>query len=97
MRLAISKRGCYHADVYCNDSEVAKKMLRENCISIVAVDYFLNGHDNGKNVIAWAIKKKVLPQFVVITETDRTKRMLLMSELMDGGYRSPDGTTFIKH
>lgn len=97
MRLAISKRGFYHADIYCKDSVFAKRALRENSISIVAVDYFLNGRDNGKNVIAWAIEKNVLPQFVVITESDRTKRQLLMSALIDGGYCSPDGTTFMKH
>ncbi len=97
MRLAISKHGFYHADVYCRDSDYAKKMLRENAISIVAVDYFIDGRENGQNVISWAIKKNVLPQFVVITEKDRTKRMVLMSALMDGGYCSPDGTTFMKH
>ncbi len=57
MRLAISRRDWYHADIYCKDSAYAKKALRENSISIVVVDYFINGRDNEKNVIAWAIKK----------------------------------------
>lgn len=97
MRLAVSRRGNYHADFYCSDSNSAKKILNENCISIIAVDYYLNGRDNGQHVLEWAIRKNVLPSFVVITESDRTKRMTLMSELLDGGYCSPDGTTFMKH
>ncbi len=97
MRLAVSKQGSYSADFYCADSYAAKKVLNEQMISIMAVDYYLNGRENGQSVLSWAIKKNVLPQFVVITEKDRTKRMALMTALVDGGYASPDGTTFIKH
>ncbi|MFL0801024.1 MAG: hypothetical protein K6L80_11275 [Agarilytica sp.] len=97
MRLAVSKQGSYSADFYCANSYSAKKVLNEQMISIMAVDYYLNGRENGKSVLSWAIEKNVLPQFVVITEKDRTKRMALMSALVDGGYASPDGTTFIKH
>jgi len=42
-------------------------------------------------------QKKLLPLYVVVTESDRKKRVLLADELTKGGYKSADGTTFIKH
>ena len=97
MRIALSKRECYHADIYCSDSNSAKKTLRENQISILAVDFYLYGRENGTRVLAWARTKKLLPPYVVVTESDRNKRVLLAEELTKGGYNSADGTTFIKH
>ncbi len=97
MRVALSKRECYHADIYCNDSNSAKKTLRENYISILAVDFYLFGRENGTRVLAWAREKKLLPPYVVITESDRNKRVALAVELTKGGYSTADGTTFIKH
>lgn len=97
MRVALSKRGCYHADIYCSDSNSAKKILRENHISILAVDFYLHGRENGTHVLMWARKKQLLPPYVVVTESDRKKRVVLAEELIKGGYASADGTTFIKH
>ena len=97
MRVALSKRQCYHADIYCSDSNFAKKTLRENQISILAVDFYLAGRENGTDVLAWAITKQLLPRYVVLTESDRNKRVLLTKELIKGGYSSADETTFIKH
>jgi len=97
MRVAVSKRGNYHADVYCADSQSAKKTLKENCVSILAVDFYLNGRDNGQTILEWAREKHLLPQFVVVTESDRNKRVLLALELTKGGYCTADGTTFMKH
>jgi len=97
MRIALSKRECYHADIYCRDGTSAKKTLRENHISILAVDFYLHGRENGTHVLAWARAKQLLPAYVVVTESDRNKRILLAEELTKGGYCSVDGTTFIKH
>jgi len=97
MRVALSKRGGYHADIYCSDSNKAKKILRENHISILAVDFYLYGRETGIHVLAWARTKQLLPPYVVVTESDRNKRVLLVEELTKGGYNSADGTTFIKH
>ncbi|MGI0119100.1 hypothetical protein [Zooshikella sp. RANM57] len=96
MRVAVSKRGNYNADIYCSDSHSAKKILKENRVSILAIDFYLNGRHNGKTILAWAKEKNLLPQFVVVTENDRDKRVLLALELTKGGYRTADGTTFIK-
>ncbi|WP_086930893.1 hypothetical protein [Agarilytica rhodophyticola] len=96
MRVALSKRESYHADIYCNDSSTAKKVLREHYISILAIDFYLNGHDNGRALIEWARQKRLLPQFVVVTESDRGKRALLALELTKSGFNTADGTTFIK-
>ena len=97
MRIAVSKRGSYHADIYCSDSNTAKKVLKENRVSILAIDYYLKGRENGMNILKWAIEKHVLPQCVVITESDRNKRVLLALELTKSGYGTADGTTFMKH
>ena len=97
MRVSVSKRGNYHADVYCADSNSAKKVLKEQRVSILAVDFYLKGRDNGKTILQWAKEKHLLPQFVVITESDRNKRTVLAVELTKCGYATADGTTFIKH
>lgn len=96
MRVAVSKRGSYHADVYCEDSQSAKKVLKEQSISILAVDFYLKGRENGKTILAWAREKRLLPQFVVVIENDRSKRALLAIELLKARYSTADGTTFIK-
>jgi len=97
MRVAISKRGSYQADFYCSDSNSAKRVLKEKFVSILAVDFYLKGRDDGKSVLEWARQKSLLPQFVVITESDRSKRILLALELTKGGYSTLDGMNFIKH
>ena len=97
MRIALSKRECYHADIYCSDSNSAKKLLREKYISLLAVDFYLNGRENGCSILNWARSKELLPTYVVVTESDRNKRVLLAAELTKGGYRTADGTTFVKH
>ncbi|MBU2706456.1 hypothetical protein KCM76_10685 [Zooshikella marina] len=96
MRVAVSKRGNYNADIYCNDGNSAKKILNEHSVSILAIDFYLNGRHNGKVILEWAREKNLLPRFVVITESDRDKRVLLALTLTRSGYRTADGTTFIK-
>lgn len=97
MRVAVSKRGNYQADVYCIDSNTAKRTLKENPVSVLAVDFYLKGRDSGKEVLEWAREKQLLPQFVIITESDRNKRVLLALVLTKSGYSTVDGATFVKH
>ena len=97
MRLSVSKRGMYHADTYCRNTLTAKKCLKEKFVSILAVDFYLDGRENGSDLISWGLINGRLPQFVVITESDRSKRFLLGRALQIGGYRSGDGTTYFKH
>lgn len=97
MRLAITRSGFYNADMYCADTRTAKKSLRESYVSILAVDYYLAGRENGDDLICWADKNSVLPNFVVIIERDRSKRLLLANRLQTMGYRSNDDVTFVKH
>lgn len=97
MRLAVSKRGSYHADLYCSDSHSAKKVLNQHCISALAIDFYLRGREQGVDVIRWGIQRNSLPPCVVIIENDRNKRSELATALSKGGYSSADGTTFIKH
>jgi DNA-binding NarL/FixJ family response regulator len=96
MRVALSKRGAYQADVYCIDGNAAKKTLKENPVSVLAVDFYLKGRDSGKTVLEWAREKQLLPQFVVITESDRNKRVLLALVLTKSGYSTLDGATFVR-
>jgi response regulator of citrate/malate metabolism len=97
MRLAVSKRGNYQADIYCADTNAAKKTLKENQVSLLAVDFYLKGRDSGKELLEWASEKQLLPQYVVITESDRNKRVLLALLLTKSGYCTVDGANFIKH
>jgi hypothetical protein len=97
MRVAVSKRGNYQADIYCADSNAAKKTLKENPVSLLAVDFYLNGRDNGKSFLEWASEKQLLPQYVLFTESDRNKRVLLALLLTKSGYCTVDGANFIKH
>jgi hypothetical protein len=97
MRIAISKRESYQADIYCSDGTRAKRALKENPISVLAIDYHLLGRENGARVLAWARTKNLLPSYVVITEGDRPKRVILANELTKAGFNTADGCTFIKH
>ncbi|GEM_PF-1471729 len=97
MRLAITRSGFYNADLYCADTRSAKKTLREKNISLIAIDYYLVGKSNGCELIDWAAKNAVLPDFIVVIERDRDKRTLLSNRLRKIGYRSGDKTTFFKH
>lgn len=97
MRLAVSKSGIYHADFYCSDSRSAKRILKERQISIMAIDYYLVGRDTGCDFLQWGVSNHVLPNYVVIIERDRCKRVYLAEKLRRGGYRSNDDATFIKH
>lgn len=97
MRIAVSKREHYHADIYCVDSSAAKKAIRENHVSILAIDFYLVGRESGQSFLTWARNKKLLPDYIVVTESDRIKRHLLADTLILSGYQSADGMTFIKH
>ncbi len=97
MRLAITRSGFYNADMYCADTRTAKKHLRESYVSILAVDYYLAGRENGDDLIRWAQKNDVLPNFVVVIERNREKRGLLANSLKTMGYRSCDELTFVRH
>ncbi len=96
MRLAVSKTLGYRADLYCVDARSAKKVLKEKAVSILAIDYYLVGRDNGCDVLKWANTHHVLPNYVVVMERDRAKRLELINKLKVGGYRSGDNITFIK-
>ena len=96
MRVAVSKRGNYQADVYCADGGSAKRTLKENQVSVLAVDFYLNGRENGISLLEWARDKQLLPQFVVIIESDRNKRVQLALALTKSGYSTLDGATFVK-
>jgi len=96
MRLAITRSSFYNADIYCADTRAAKKILREAYISILAIDYYLVGQGNGCDLIRWAVQNYVLPDFVVVIERDRNKRVILSDLLRKTGYQSSDETTFIK-
>jgi len=96
MRVSLSKRACYHADIYCSDSNTAKKILKKHYISLLAVDFYLNGRENGRAVLEWAKTKHLLPRYIVVTESDRTKRAALAEQLIAGGYLTADETTFIR-
>jgi response regulator of citrate/malate metabolism len=97
MRLAISTSTFYHADIYCSDTHSAKRALREKNISILAIDFYLSGRENGSELISWAKRHKVLPNYVVITERNREKRAALGNELKTSGFQTADNITFIKH
>ncbi len=97
MRLAITRSGFYNADLYCADTRTAKRVLREKNISILAIDYYLVGQGNGCDIIDWAKRNAVLPNFIVVIERNRNKRALLSNTLRNIGYRSGDDTTFIRH
>lgn len=96
MRLAITRSGFFTADHYCADARSAKKILRENKVSLVAIDYQLVGETNGCEVLAWAAKHALLPNYVVVIENNRVWRTQLAIQLQKVGYRSGDQTTFIR-
>lgn len=96
MRLAVARSGFYRADKYCADSRSARRALRENAVSILAIEYYLAGAEQGDAVICWANEKNLLPQNVVIIERDRNKRKCLSDALRNVGFRTLDNTTFFK-
>lgn len=97
MRISVSKRTAYHADIYCSEAFAAKKVLRENMVSILALDFYLKGRENGIHLLDWAREKQLLPRFIVLTESDREKRTILSNALKARGFVSADNTTFVKH
>ncbi len=97
MRLAVARSGFYRADQYCADSRSARRALRENAFSILAIEYYLAGSENGDDVLQWANGKNLLPQNVVVIERDRTKRKYMSDVLKSIGFRTVDDTTFFKH
>jgi hypothetical protein len=97
MRIAVARSGFYRADTYCADSRSARRALREHAFSILAIEYYLAGAENGDAVLRWANDKNLLPQNVVIIERDRSKRKSLSNVLRRIGFRSVDDTTFFKH
>lgn len=96
MHVALSKRESYLADIYCIDVRSAKQVLRENYVSLLAIDFYLQGRDTGEHFLAWAHEKALLPRYIVVTEIDRHKRNVLSQYLSSSGYTSPDNMTFIK-
>lgn len=96
MRLAVARSGFYRADKYCADSRSARRALRENAVSILAIEYYLAGNEQGDAILIWASEKNLLPQNVVVIERDRSKRKCLSDALKSVGFRSADNTTFFK-
>lgn len=96
MRLAVTRSGFYHADIYCVDSRSAKQTLKEQPVSILAIEFYLTGRENGCDVLEWAVKQHLLPCFIVVIERDRSKRAVLSEKLFSAGYQSADNTTFVK-
>ncbi len=97
MRLAVTKSGHYHADVYCSNAREARKLLREKSVSVLAIDFHLAGRDTGNEILKWAHQHDVLPNYVVIVARDRTQRITLASSLEKIGFRSADKTTYFRH
>lgn len=97
MRLAISKHNLFSADIYCADSRSAKRVLKEQPVSILSIDYELVGRESGEQLIYWAQDHRVLPQYVVVTERDRSHREKLSLALQLAGFRTADKTTYIRH
>lgn len=97
MRLAITKSGHYQADIYCADARAARRILRENPVSLLAIDFQLSGKGTGHDVLQWAHKHRVLPDFVVIVARDRSHRLSLGSTLEKLGFRSADSTSYFRH
>ncbi|WP_317932239.1 hypothetical protein [Halioxenophilus sp. WMMB6] len=96
MRVALGKRAVFSADLYCRDSRSAKKALNELVISVLAVDFSLHGRDNSCVVLRWAQSRSRLPNRVVLTESDRSRRAQLGTLLNSCGYRSIDGANFYR-
>lgn len=96
MRLAISQMTSYHVDKVCADSRSGKRLLREQHISLLVIDYFLVGRENGADVLSWARRHRVLPGHIVITERDRDYRYNLVKELYSAGFKTLDDITFIR-
>lgn len=96
MRLAITKSGVYHADQYCTDARSAKKVLREQIVSVLAIDHDLQGKGNGCEIILWAEQAGRLPSLVVVIERNRYKRELLSRVLLNLSYQSADKVNFIR-
>lgn len=97
MRLAVTKSGHYHADVYCANAREARKILREKAVSVLAIDFQLTGKDTGNEILKWAHQHDVLPNYVVIVAKDRIHRISLASSLENIGFRSADKTTYFRH
>lgn len=96
MRLAITRSGFFAADHYCADARSAKKTLREQKVSLVAIDYDLVGNSNGCDLLAWAAQQALLPHYVVVIENNRVRRTQLAIQLQKVGYRSGDQATFVR-
>ena len=97
MRVAITKTGHFTADFYCSESKDAKRILKEKHVSVLAIDFPLKGRETGCDIIDWAGKNKLLPNYVILIERSRIRRALLGEMLKVYGFRTNDDTTFIKH
>lgn len=96
MRLAVTKSGHYHADIYCAHARDARKLLREKPVSVLAIDFRLSGKETGDEILQWAHEHQVLPAFVVIVAREREGRSSLTKTLGNLGFRSSDNTTFFR-
>ena len=96
MRLAITRSGYYYADLYCTESRLAKKVLRERDVSVLAIDFDIAGRETGCDLIEWANRLDVLPELVVVIEKDRIKRDMLASRLHVAGFQSKDNINYLK-
>lgn len=97
MRLAVSKNQNRIADIFCDDARKAKEKLRNSGVTQLYVDHYLVGRENGYQLLAWAIRQQLMPLYVVITERQIEKRLAMNELLSKYGYRSADGTRFMKY
>ena len=96
MYIAVSRNLRFDVDSYCQDARTAKRLLRENSISRMAIGYRLNGRENGVDLLSWAAYKALLPPHIYLCENNPTQRKYLVDALLRLKYKTGDNIRFIK-
>ena len=94
MELLIDATRTYSVDRVIRSVKKGKRALRELPVETLYLDHQFGESETGCDVIAWAERKKLLPQQVVLVSTSPAGRADMARLLSSVGYQSMDGIRY---
>jgi hypothetical protein len=98
MYVLIDDQRTLGADIICRSIDGAKLVLQgfKHVKYTLGIDYDLGFEETGHDILKWAIKENILPDFVQLVTMNPVGRKEMAWALMQVGYESYDNINFVK-
>lgn len=95
MRVLIGHQHAYPVERICPTLQEGKRILREQPVNHVFIDYNIDRNGSGDDILRWAFTHKVFPHKVTLVTNKVDQRSQMGRTLVAQGYVTIDGINFI--